>query len=194
MILVYGIVDAKVRLPRGLKRIEADGLSAVVREVSEKDLEPTIPKILAYENIVEAIHKQTTVVPMRYGSIAESEAQIAERLAEDAEKYSELLDRIDGCVEMGVRALEAKRPRKAATGRDYLAIRKEHYASNDKLAEEIRGVVKGLFVDSKVERGAFSMPFLLKREKVAAFRKAFRPLLERGLLLSGPWPPYNFVT
>lgn len=41
-----------------------------------------------------------------------------------------------------------------------------------------------------------SLVFLVKRDREEAFREAFRVLSREGgmkILLSGPWPPYNFV-
>ena len=90
----------------------------------------------------------------------------------------------------------------------YLTARKAHYAHQDRWTEEYRQVSErclaqfaGLFVKSKTEAPSPRLPllslyFLIPRPAVAAFRRAFRQLTETEsarLLLSGPWPPYNFV-
>ena len=57
-------------------------------------------------------------------------------------------------------------------------------------------------VKSKTEAPSPRLPllslyFLVDRAVVESFRQAFRRLSEAEsarLLLSGPWPPYNFVT
>jgi hypothetical protein len=104
----------------------------------------------------------------------------------------------------------------ANPGRAYLAARKVHYTQEEKFNKQVEQVIErcraafgGLFVKCKTEvpsianfqlsiRNPFpSIYFLIPRESIAAFRRAFRRLIKSSesasLLLSGPWPPYNFV-
>jgi hypothetical protein len=91
-----------------------------------------------------------------------------------------------------------------------------HYAVEDRLAgenglllERCREVFDGLFVKCKSEYPSFrnyrsvtrdsilSIYFLIPRSLVETFCRVFKQFrLEEPakLLLSGPWPPYNFVT
>jgi hypothetical protein len=101
-------------------------------------------------------------------------------------------------------------------GKAYLAARKVHYTQEEKSNKQVEQVIDqcraafgGLFVKCKTEvpsivnfqlsiRNPFaSIYFLIPRESIAAFRRAFRRLIKSSesasLLLSGPWPPYNFV-
>jgi len=92
-------------------------------------------------------------------------------------------------------------------GLAYLTARKAHYASQDRWTEEYRQAAErcraqftGLYV--KCATGApsprpplLSLYFLVPAPAVESFRQAFRQLTESEsarLLLSGPWPPYNF--
>ena len=70
-----------------------------------------------------------------------------------------------------------------------------------RVVERCREAFAGLFVKCRAECPSSRTPdvalyFLVKRGAVEPVRLAFRRL-ERGeparLLLSGPWPPYNFV-
>ncbi|MBZ5513734.1 MAG: GvpL/GvpF family gas vesicle protein [Acidobacteriia bacterium] len=95
------------------------------------------------------------------------------------------------------------------SGAAYLAAKRQRYQGLDRttsrerrLAEELCDGLSGLFVRRKLElpetsRGRLpSLYFLVPRASVEAFRKAVRQLgakESRKLLLSGPWPPYNFV-
>lgn len=98
------------------------------------------------------------------------------------------------------------------SGKAYLARQKEHYGLADAFvhgAEKVlfqwRELFKGLYVDCRWEppaRGVpqkaplFSVYFLVRRKQLAEFKKAFvRTSQQRPekALLSGPWPPYNFV-
>lgn len=98
-------------------------------------------------------------------------------------------------------------------GRTYLEQRQRYYAAVDGSArrqkavgERCRAALSGLFVRCKAEvpaaahplfkRPLLSLYFLVEREKVDAFRQVFQTLdrqVEAKMLLSGPWPPYNFV-
>ncbi len=93
-------------------------------------------------------------------------------------------------------------------GLTYLTARKAHYARLDRWTREYRQTeerclahFKGLFVKSKTEGPSSRLPllslyFLVPVSQVGAFRQAFRRLTETEsarLLLSGPWPPFNFV-
>jgi hypothetical protein len=94
-------------------------------------------------------------------------------------------------------------------GLAYLTARKAHYAQQDRWTKEYRQAADrcqaqfaGLFVKCTTEAPSPRLPllslyFLVPGPAVTAFRQAFRRLSETEparLLLSGPWPPYNFVT
>jgi hypothetical protein len=94
-------------------------------------------------------------------------------------------------------------------GLTYLTARKAHYASQDRWTTEYRQAAArcreqftGLYVKYTTEAPSPRLPllslyFLVPRPAVESFRQAFRQLTENEparLLLSGPWPPYNFVT
>lgn len=94
-------------------------------------------------------------------------------------------------------------------GLAYLTARKAHYVHQDRWTEAYRQVAgrcqaqfAGLYIRSKTEGPSPRLPllslyFLVRRSGVAAFRRAFQHLAKTEsawLLLSGPWPPYNFVT
>jgi hypothetical protein len=101
------------------------------------------------------------------------------------------------------------------SGRAYLAARKTHYAGENRLTKEMENVIErfyvafsGLFVKCKTETPSsrilnqefrnpmLSLYFLVPRKSIGKFREVFRRLScaeSAKLLLSGPWPPYNFV-
>ena len=94
------------------------------------------------------------------------------------------------------------------SGISYLLAKKQYYGSADRMAERQNELVKtlchplsGLFVRRKVElpsSGArqLSLYFLVPRNSIESFRAASQQCLKDGLakpIVSGPWPPYNFV-
>ena len=97
----------------------------------------------------------------------------------------------------------------AGTGREFLEGRRAHYAAEEcdevlaaQAAAEARGALDGLAVKCRADRSSaadgrlLSLFFLVRRENVEPFREAFRQLQQETsakMLLTGPWPPYNFV-
>jgi hypothetical protein len=100
-------------------------------------------------------------------------------------------------------------------GRAYLAARRVHYEHQEEfnkqaseLIEQSRAAFSGLFVKCKTEFRSTvnfqstignlfpSIYFLVPKTSVNRFRQVFRQVevqQSAKLLLSGPWPPYNFV-
>ncbi|MFZ0913608.1 MAG: GvpL/GvpF family gas vesicle protein [Candidatus Korobacteraceae bacterium] len=102
----------------------------------------------------------------------------------------------------------ARFPDSNRSGVSYLLAKKQYYGSADRMAERQNELVNtlcqplsGLFVRRKVElpsRGEplLSLYFLVPRPSVESFREASRRCLKDGPaepVVSGPWPPYNFV-
>jgi hypothetical protein len=95
------------------------------------------------------------------------------------------------------------------SGTAYLAAKRLHHLGTDRtaqrqseLVEKLSSALSGLFVRRKAEWSAFSKSrllsvyFLVPRGSVETFRQTSRQLFQREptrLLLSGPWPPYNFL-
>ena len=94
-------------------------------------------------------------------------------------------------------------------GAAYLADRRGHYREKDgevgeaeAVIERIRQAFEGLYTHCKAERRSTgdrtmaSLYFLVRRERLQAFLSAFARLREETtdkILLTGPWPAYNFV-
>jgi hypothetical protein len=232
--LLYGIVFSRsgdhasghspLGLPAGIggapvRLLEEGGLGAAVSWVEPPDLTPNVARVLSYGKVVEALHADRAVLPMRYGCLFGEESQVVELLRVHGEEYAAALRGLDGCVEMGVRILlptesSVRCPPsgseiEGASGRAYLTDRAARYAREEEAAralaavmERLRSALSGLAERTGTDRGVradggpSSLYFLVKRGAVESFRQAFRRI-ERAeparLLLSGPWPPYNFV-
>ncbi len=108
-----------------------------------------------------------------------------------------------------------KTPPSSNPGLAYLSGRRALFAKEESFAEENISLIKrcreafaGLFVKCQSEYPPFrlsvcssrnqliSLYFLVPRRSVAAFGEVFRRICSREsarFLLSGPWPPFNFV-
>jgi hypothetical protein len=150
------------------------GLCAATSPVEDPPLVPTVERILAYEGVVEAIFASRTVVPMRFGSILESDAAVARHLEERASELRAELRELSDCAEMGIRVLaippraaagpgaarrSTARPRPARrSGRAYLQARARVFERDGPPAPDVSGLVEryrrafqGLFTRLEVE-------------------------------------------
>jgi len=200
--------------------VSESGLSAVVSQSDGPDSPPDVAMVLAYERVVEHFFRQATVLPMRYRCWLPSPAEVARLLRERCAEYDARLRQLDGFSEMGVQILGGGASRSApsaladrhdgaeSSGAAYLSSRRLHYRASDRSActqnEAIESLCEALaevFARRKVElppAGAvpLSVYFLVPHGLVARFRDVVRSYRAAGdvrLLLSGPWPPYNFA-
>jgi hypothetical protein len=221
--LLYGVLGSAGRrkppLPRGvaggrLFLVNNHRLSAAVSAIRSSDLVPTASRVWEYEKALESIYRRQAVVPLRYGTVFGHKRQLIGLLQERGRKYEALLRRIDGCVEMGIRAFLPRRPKRRGpaahlSGAAYLTAQRERHAGEARLALEqeitakkISGFLSGLFRRCKREFGflagrrCLSLHFLVPKKALSDFRKRFVAIeadQESELFLSGPWPPFNFV-
>ena len=201
--------------------VEHQGLGAALSELAQTGAPPQLPWILAYGTVVEFLFRHLTVIPLRYGAMAGDRREVLALLERHQAEYAALLAELDGMAEMGVEVLSedcvggattaaiapARPPDSAPSGASYLSGKKLYYRCADRiverdseLVEEISASVAGLFVRRKVERPSrdrlLRLYFLVPRPAVECFRRTSRQGSRNQpvkLLLSGPWPPYNFV-
>jgi len=228
--------------------IEAQGLCAAVSEVEVEEGAPPVADLLAYAQVVEALHRRQAVVPMRYGCFLNGIPAIQDILTARRRQYETLLAELAGHVEMGIRILLPEKEgnnispeeepslcsdalpttgsgrktsaRKVTTtqpkaepainGRAYLALRKVHYRMQEETSQSRQALIdryiltfSGLYArhrtetDAKKESAILSLYFLTPENTVNRFRETFGYMMAEGndeAMLSGPWPPYNFVT
>jgi hypothetical protein len=216
--LLHCIVEQGLQEPgalsQGISLVAGHGLAAVVSQ-DELDEPPTVARLLAYERVVESIHARQTVLPLRYGCRMESAAEILRLLEERRAEYVALLQRLRGMTEMGVRLLwparvHAQPAAAASPGAAYLASLRLRYDGGGALMPEefeaagrIAGLLGDLFteqcseVSSSRQGRLLSLAFLTPRARVEELRGKAREITPPGgakLLLSGPWPPYSFVS
>lgn len=198
-----------------------DGLSAALSELSESPLAPDALQTVAYERVVEAFHGSTSVIPMRYGCQITDQAEVVRLLEKRREEYETLLRELAGVVEMGIQVLpRASGSEREAqpfptispatmTGAAYLEARRQYFLRLDqadldqrRLVADLCNRLAGVYVHHKVavpdSRSGHPLLayFLVPRGSLESFRQVARQLCSRfslKMLVSGPWPPYNFV-
>jgi Gas vesicle synthesis protein GvpL/GvpF len=170
---------------------------------------PNMARLLAYENSIAQMHATRTVVPLRFGCVKDDESQILQLLDEHEAEFERLLGQLDGLVEMGLRVwrkFAGEEPGPLSVGARYLAATRARHAGltliEDQWARGICGSLGGFYVREKREARPgpegrlVSLHFLVARAAAEDFRERVRQMTlpgEMKFLVSGPWPPYNFV-
>jgi hypothetical protein len=199
-----------------LSFVEVPGLAAAASELALVESAPPVAELLAYGRVVQELHRRQAVIPMRYGAFVEGLSALQRLLTERTPRYAALLRELEGQVEMGIRVLV---PDGGVTlppgappvdGGQYLAGRKAYYRMRDENARQHQALLDhyvrafaGLYGKQRTETAArdgqtvLSLYFLIPRGLIGPFKDVFRRVVETAgarALLSGPWPPYNFVT
>src|SRR5436190_1786176 len=159
------------------------------------------------------------VVPCRFCTVYRDEHDVRRFLAERADVLAAALARLDGCVELGVKAFAASTPgnaeaTRAESGRAYLEARREEKQAREDLARSRAELVRdlherllaaakdGVLLDLQSRDASgrdsemvFNASYLVdvtsrfEAELTAAAGDYDGVQLE----VTGPWPPYNFV-
>lgn len=205
-----------------LAMVSCRELAAVTRYVhNDVGVPATMKAVLQHEVIVEALRNHYPALPVRFGTVFRNAESITSAIAEQYELLVADLDRVGDKVELSVTALWAvpacgderishtdDAPSQHAGAR-YLRARafdlRRDEAQKERAgaaARKLDDALRTFTLECRTSllptpRIAVRTAYLLHPAKVGAFRAAFDAL--RGvhddlrLLLTGPWPPYNFV-
>jgi hypothetical protein len=205
---VRGIDDAPVRL------VEEPGLGAWVSASPAGAAD--VMRAAAHHRVISDALRTGTPVPARYGTTFADDAELIETLVSRAEEFRAALERVRGCVEVGVtvlwpehapRTAEPARRRAPASGRAFLEERRSLLAGDRARAERaerlLREVETALDVAAPVVRAvlpraavAGTLAYLVPGEtaqSVLGRARDVRVPPPATLRAVGPWPPYSFV-
>jgi hypothetical protein len=203
-----------------VSRVRPDELRVDEDDLSETGRLATLAR--GHDAVVRAAVGSGPVLPLRFGTVVPDEAAASRLLREHGGSAREQLRRIAGTREWGVklvRSLDAEpapvgpRPseRRGVTGTEYLAHRRqalERHENAEADAERAADVLQETLrphVTECLRRGGspgssllLDLAFLVPIEGEAAFLAAAADLGEGfegfGVEVSGPWPPYSFVS
>jgi Gas vesicle synthesis protein GvpL/GvpF len=217
VIYAYGICLPATATPppprRGLggailRRLQSDGLAAIYSRHRALRLRPSAELVLIHERVVETIMESGPVLPLRFGTQLEREERLAELL--DRRRYELLraLERVRGHVELGLRVFSgnglnaAESGASERTGRDYLLARAAEQQRSDEAAQHLHAPLAELASASRMREHTtpptvLVAAYLVDIEQVSEFRARADELARHyqhlQAVLTGPWPPYNFV-
>jgi hypothetical protein len=190
----------------------ADNLAA-----NMENLEWLAEVSVRHQQVVAAIAAAGDILPARFGTVFRSLASLTDHIVRQKEVLEHDLKRISGCEEWGVKVFGApSRPQaavEAKSGRDYLrakaaALHSETPKGVDRELQRLLSGLQEVAVESAPGSGAVSRgqrglqwqgSLLVKRSRraklqqlTARFSKEWEGV--RRIELSGPWPPYSFVS
>ena len=237
--LVYCVMDPKKFqedesiVGVGSQRIiflNGSDLCAAVSNFDNSETSFDVTSMITYHNVIETLFERLAIIPFRFRTLLNNKEEVLAMLETKNHDYKQLLLKLDGVIEIGIRLVSAKpakdntpqknclfkRPFKDSNpGTSYLANRKAFYSTASWIEDQKKefselcvNQFKGLFVDLKSEAARLpeirnrrdlmmiSIYFLVKKDLLQRFRYKFqelRSVTPGKMLLSGPWPPYNFV-
>ena len=111
---LYGLTRERATLPDGLSPVDAGharvewldfgDLSALVSPIAATRLDPLRRHLLAHTRILEAALAAGAVLPMRFGAIVKGRERLAALIHRHRKLILGDLARLDGCIEIGVKA------------------------------------------------------------------------------------------
>lgn len=198
-------------------------LAAVVSHLGAAP-QPVAEHILQHEAVVEGLRRLGPALPMRFGTVLPDESAVHRGLADRYPALLDDLRRLGDKVELGLTVLwdspaghdgggesaDILLGTRTGPGTRYLVDRLvEHrqevlvHAHGKQLAAEVHGRLVRLAAESRLAvlptaQLLFRATYLLDPGRVEAFQQVFDTMRhgyqQLRFLLSGPWPPYSFVT
>jgi len=213
---MYAVTDEHADVPAmtgidggRLHRLAADGLAAIVSETAAR-ADASEAAVLAHAAVVDALAETAeAVLPARFGGGFDGAAAVVAAVAERREQLGQALERVRGCVELGVRVLASDTnvapapPPDAPSGRTYMLARLDRVRAAERVATELdRSLVALAHASTSnvvaTEPLVVTAAYLVPRGDVDTFRARVdgfhRDRPELTLICTGPWPPYSFAT
>lgn len=170
-----------------------------------------------HQQAVAAIAQAHDILPARFGTVFRSAASLAADVEKRKSSLVRDLKRVGGCEEWGVKVFRLEpQPQVAVTagsGRDYLrakaaALQAQGAREADGEIERMLAALKGVAAEIAAGGGAVSRgqrglqwqgSLLVKRSQADELQQWLRRFSRewegaRRIEISGPWPPYSFVS
>jgi hypothetical protein len=182
-----------------------------------EDLEWLAACSIRHQKVLSEISEVTQVLPARFGTIFLSPESLLADFREKLPKLKEVFKRISNADEWGVKIFGTAPSRPATvttptSGVDYLrqksaalqnASAGRHDEEADRFGEELAKLSEASVPGGKASTGQpgliWSGSFLVKRPQKKRFDQVLKRYAERWagtrrIDVSGPWPPYSFVS
>jgi hypothetical protein len=214
------LADGDLACVVGSVRLEEFGEAALARNLEDLGWLERVAR--RHDGVVRALAERSAAVPLRLAVICRDDESARERVRAVGAHAGELLDRVEGCAEWGVKLFapamddeQAATP--AASGTAYLqrrrqalteredhagTARRDAEAVFERLAARARAAVRHRPQDQRLTGVRAPMvlnaAFLVDRSAHADFHALASELAAQrppdALVITGPWPPYSFTS
>ena len=156
---------------------------------------------VAHGRVVEALAMVSpSVAPVRFGETFADESRLVAAVEERLPAVSAMLERVAGCVELGVRVAAPVRPSAvvAPSGTEYLQEKLSTLRDHDLVMGELHERVASSSREAVVSsRGSFEASYLVEREHLSEAERLVHDFAaahpELTVVCTGPWAPYSFT-
>ena len=226
MIYVYAVTEPLTRPPPPLagmydqptELLLINDIGIAISRHSGCIFTPTADHVYRHEHVVEALMKDRAVLPARFGTTFREEHDIQHLISVKTEVIRAALDRVRGCVELGVRVLvssaqvhDPPEPAPAMnqnSGRAWMLARldRERKTERDRLVDQalatslhepLTALARDACLRLHPDRFLMTAAYLVPRDRTDDFATEVQSLASKHpqlrLLCTGPWPPYNFA-
>lgn len=83
--------------------VSHNGLVAIVSDISDRKIRPERKHLNAHQQVLRQLLEAATPLPMGFGMVADDESSTRRLLETYRDDFEEQLERVEGCVEMGLR-------------------------------------------------------------------------------------------
>lgn len=209
-----GVADATVGV------IEHGSIAAIVSPVQSLHLRAKRRDILAHQDVLQRAFSKGTVIPFRFGTVfADRDAVVSELLEPRHDDLARLLERLDGVIELSVRAyyvedavlreivesdsavasLKGRAPDLALGEAVANALAAKRAAEAAEIERSLLPLADDAVLEApRTEYELFRGAFLVRRDEIAVFDAQMNVLArERNRIVVfkyvGPLPPHSFV-
>lgn len=224
-ILLVGLLDESVDIEGSWQKLTAarclpmEACAALVGQFdgAEASSRRSSALVADYRRLVTRAHRQTTILPVRFGSIFRSPRAVRAEFDRQIDAWRDRLAHVAGCVEVGLRvqapepdSTDSRQPVRASSGADYLRRRARQRAARPTarvpavLARQARPLVRQMnasYTSQPVDPfdgPSFCYNFLVPREHLDSLQTKLSgwrsPRTGASGSLSGPWPPFSFAS
>lgn len=166
--------------------------------------EPVPEMVKAFNQVLQRIFAQATIIPFRFPTLVESEDVLRQFVESRSAEYTSALQRLGNKVQMDVRITvdpgvsAAGSSAQSQSGKDYLEDRRARYQQAQSIFEEFRQVSDSLaekWVQGDTPSGIRGFALVDRSSLPVFLEKIGRVLTLAGVSarITGPWPPSEFV-
>jgi hypothetical protein len=214
----------------GLISVSRNSMAAILEEISQSRVIVSTEKAMQYAKIIEELHQQYDLLPVRYGTVMDTMETTVLMLEKYQPEFERNLKKVENKEEFSLRifwdyekgseevrknmndndpeivsSLTGKTETAAYLFKKIKAYRFENALLDysEQICEEIRRVTRPFCPEVKFKKmlsksTLLEAYFLQKKGQKEDFISAVQRINDQykgfRFLLTGPWPPYNFVT